>query len=92
MVANYVCNLCEKKFTSKQSYWNHKNAMKTTCLSKEQCEELLEKLQSKDAIIVYFKNKLERTDQELLKYSAELEKKEKEIEFLKHMVEKMLSK
>ena len=81
----WICELCEKEFTTRQNLWAHQHRTKTPCITKDKCIELVQQVQSKDSRINYFKNKVEETNQ---KHNEELEKKEKEIEYLKSLLSK----
>ena len=64
-----------------KSIWYHTKKTKVPCISKEQCEVLLQENQSKDSRINYLKTKADQT-------TEELEKQKKEIEYLKSLLQK----
>ncbi len=67
----YTCNLCNRQFTNRKTYWYHKSKSKTPCITKQECEELVEQVHSKDSSINYLKEKAEQTNQELERLTNE---------------------
>ena len=81
----YICSLCNKQFDDKSNYNRHTRKNKTACISKEQCQQIVEENKFKDNKLKYFETKTE-------KQKRELKEKETEIQRLKDLVSKFSEK
>ena len=82
----WICELCNREFTTHRYLWAHQNRTKTPCISKEKCQELVQQVQSTKSKINYFKEQAEQSNQELIRKNQEYERQKKELEHLKTLL------
>lgn len=82
---SYKCQLCNKTFLNRGTYWSHLNKKKTACITQERCKEIVDEMQTKETQLHYFESKTE-------KQKRVLEQKETEIQKLKEIVSKLSEK
>ena len=78
----YYCNVCNTQFDAK-GYWNHIKR-KTACVSSK---EIIDKLQSKDSRINYFKVKTKKHLEQLELKENKNQKLQEQIDYLKGLLE-----
>lgn len=76
----YSCDICGCTFDKYKNFWKHQNR-KTSCVSKEKAKELVDKVQSRESRINYFKEKTKEQEKHL-------EETKKEVEFYKSLLSK----
>ena len=72
----WICDICEKQFSSYKTHWTHVNNKKTTCMSKKQCNEI--------------QQENEKNIKKLRCFEIKIQEQETEIQNLKYMVSKLL--
>lgn len=81
---DYICKYCNKQFSNRKDLWRHLNAKKTSCVSKEKVEELMQKANIHETQITYFEKKTQSLEEYLKEKDEELERVKQELLLIKN--------